>query len=911
MLVVALLTLGAAAPRAVAGPNANGTLLLHAQEGITWCQDTASYCGQSGLPDCSQIDARVNGSQRTIIFALAAFPPDGLPRMKAVTFGLDYEDGRVLLVGSGSCADFELTDSGWPGPGTGTSLTWDAARVGLMNEVYWFAGYSYYAPVPSAFALTPNPTQGGYFGDDSVPALLDPIAAFGVLGFDQPGFVACPTVPTVAGACCAADGSCVVRTPESCAESGGVYQGDGTDCVPNPCTPVPGACCLLDGSCIHTTEAECAQQDGIWNGWATLCAEAECPARGACCSVEGQCVVVTETDCLAQGDAYQGDGSNCDPSPCGPLSGACCLPSQECVPLSRADCEAQDGVWSYHGVPCEEFDCPSLGACCTWEGSCRVAYESVCQGAGEIYQGDGTSCDPNPCPRNCNLAPVVRWENRPSAKPQFAPHRLRGTPGGEGVNRGGVLILHAESALAYTDDGSDYCGQATLASCDDAVTRHDGLASTVIFALAAFAENSTPRVAGVSFGLSYGNCVVLEDWGACADFEVPTAGWPETGEGTALAWSSARTTLITEVYWFAAYTYEGRLDGMSLIEHPTQGAVFADDRVPAVIDPVQRLGSFGFGQDGVAPCPSDLSIDGACCRLDGTCMLASSQECINQQGTYAGDWTICPVEPCLPRGACCVAEICSIQTEEECLVNGGAFQGIGTDCLPSPCVTTIGCQPGAVSGTRGGEPRSVGPGEGVLIPESRGTGCGTLSMNADGQYENGIGWSYGGVRPPYFGAFAECYQGGDEVCSLVLDLTQTGSHFDDSIDAYLWDSDGTCPGNVIAVQFGYVPSSIAYWPSVSRHTVNFNQFVPGEFWAGYWGNWPGQYVPFYVAVDLDGFGGCPVTNIAPGLGYATGWQNASVVWGPMKALGIGVEMNQMPVPIQAASWGRVKALYGK
>lgn len=42
---------------------------------------------------------------------------------------------------------------------------------------------------------------------------------------------------TVTGACCYKDGSCEVLRPTQCAAAGGEYQGDNTDCDPNPCPP--------------------------------------------------------------------------------------------------------------------------------------------------------------------------------------------------------------------------------------------------------------------------------------------------------------------------------------------------------------------------------------------------------------------------------------------------------------------------------------------------------------------------------------------------------------------------------------------------------------------------------------------------------------------------------------------------
>ena len=39
------------------------------------------------------------------------------------------------------------------------------------------------------------------------------------------------------GACCAADGTCTVETESDCLAANGTYEGNGTDCDPNPCSP--------------------------------------------------------------------------------------------------------------------------------------------------------------------------------------------------------------------------------------------------------------------------------------------------------------------------------------------------------------------------------------------------------------------------------------------------------------------------------------------------------------------------------------------------------------------------------------------------------------------------------------------------------------------------------------------------
>jgi hypothetical protein len=206
---------------------------------------------------------------------------------------------------------------------------------------------------------------------------------------------------------------------------------------------------------------------------------------------------------------------------------------------------------------------------------------------------------------------------------------------------------------------------------------------------------------------------------------------------------------------------------------------------------------------------------------------------------------------------------------------------------------------------------STGVGVGVLNDFTDG-GCGTLAFNSDGTYENGYAWQYGGVVAPDYGSFAEMYSTpGLQACSVVLDLTQVGNQNGYTCDAYAWADAGGVPGAVLNVAVGANPGPIAFWPSISRHTValNVNGQCADNTWTGYWGNWPGLFSGWYVAADLDGFGGFPYTNIAPGIGYPTGWNNVSIVWGPTQAIGCGVELVDCVVPTEERTWGQIKNLY--
>jgi len=103
--------------------------------------------------------------------------------------------------------------------------------------------------------------------------------------------------PPPYGACCV-DAVCMwseTMDEAACDLEGGVYQGDGTDCDPNPCI---GACCYPDGSCEELTEAGCFGE-------------------------------------------YLGDGTGCIPNPC-------TQPPPDCPPLSLFSqvTDLPDGDWS-------------------------------------------------------------------------------------------------------------------------------------------------------------------------------------------------------------------------------------------------------------------------------------------------------------------------------------------------------------------------------------------------------------------------------------------------------------------------------------------------------------------------------------------------------------------------------------
>jgi hypothetical protein len=124
--------------------------------------------------------------------------------------------------------------------------------------------------------------------------------------------------PLPAGACCFTDGHCEWADEVGCAQLGGMYMGDLTSCVPNPCEAF-GVCCSPDGSCMVSAPQAC---QGNYLAWVTTCDPNPCPpcklpcGSSACCLPNGDCLFISEDECVGQGGLVQGSAITCTPDPC-------------------------------------------------------------------------------------------------------------------------------------------------------------------------------------------------------------------------------------------------------------------------------------------------------------------------------------------------------------------------------------------------------------------------------------------------------------------------------------------------------------------------------------------------------------------------------------------------------------------
>lgn len=179
---------------------------------------------------------------------------------------------------------------------------------------------------------------------------------------------------------------------------------------------------------------------------------------------------------------------------------------------------------------------------------------------------------------------------------------MTATPCRGGPNAGGVIILHCNEAVEFTSPSYDYCGQAALAGCSEADSRVDRTTPAVFFALAAFPDTSSPRLVGISFGISYSAHLNLVGWGFCADSAVEDSAWPQSGTGATVFWLEPQTDLLKEFYWFAAYDYSAVPAQFGLAANPSEGGWFGSDQSWGGFDAIAGYGSLGFFMDGHNPC---------------------------------------------------------------------------------------------------------------------------------------------------------------------------------------------------------------------------------------------------------------------------------------------------------------------
>lgn len=468
------------------------------------------------------------------------------------------------------------------------------------------------------------------------------------------------------GACCGPDGACALTIPEDCVAPN-AYQGDGTDCSPNPCPQYPGACCHLDGSCTIRLAFECHSPD-VFLGVGTTCDPNPCLQPGACCYPDGLCMVRLPDECIPP-SVFLGDGVTCDPDPCPhPLAGSIrAWGAGTPVPAPNKDFIAVSAGGG-HGLGLK-----TDGTVVAWgrndKGQCNVPgqYTDVIAVAG----GWAHSL----CLRSNGS--IVAWGDNSGGQCNIP------SPNGGfvAISAGGYVSLGLRSNGEIESWGA--AGDPPYPN-----TNFIAVAAGWSFAMGLKSDGSI-----VAWGdNSAGQCIVPSP---NADFARIAAGGLHgiglKADGTIVAWgdnnygqcnaptSSEGFTGIAAGTWHSlALRADGRVQGWGDDDYGEASGSFLNGGVVAV--------SAGFGHSlGLLD-----HLTGACCNVDGTCDLTRSEYCL-LPGTYQGDGTVCEPNLCTqPLGACCLTDgSCQLSVAAEC-TPPNVFMGAHASCDPNPCP-----QPGA------------------------------------------------------------------------------------------------------------------------------------------------------------------------------------------------------------------------
>lgn len=236
----------------------------------------AKYCGRSATPTPSE--AMVSGGvspKPQIAYLMAAWPDSANPELGAVTFGIRYSDG-IEILRWGACQNvLQAGTADWPESGEGMAIAMaghiDSSRV---VELGWF---SIIASSPGTIELIPhpNPQFASRFATARAPE-ESPIADLGILGFGMPGKVPQTDWPGLPiGAACVRDTVCAMLTEKEASYYGPniTWFGAGSKCSWNLCRPdAPlGACCFPDQTCERLRERDCFVKGGIFQGEGSRC----------------------------------------------------------------------------------------------------------------------------------------------------------------------------------------------------------------------------------------------------------------------------------------------------------------------------------------------------------------------------------------------------------------------------------------------------------------------------------------------------------------------------------------------------------------------------------------------------------------------------------------------------------------
>ncbi len=303
---------------ALAGRNANGALVVHVNDPVTY-RGTEDFCTSALPTECADLvtTSHATGEDVAVIWFLAAFRAEASPAVTTIQFGIEHNlpPGQGYFIRYSACgpSPLELPDTGWPETGFGNLVAYSGPVYDHLFKFYWFAVFNEDSQSYLGTRTYPN-TNEAKFVDDGNPPIEDLIFNFGTVRWEVPGENHCPQPLPAEVACCFPDGTCLFIVEGDCIEQGGASQGPGSSCDPNPC-PQLEACCFQDWRCEMMLPADCTQAGGVAQGPGTNCDPNLCFVGDgeACCFEDGHCEWILAGDCVALGGrSPQGAGTTCE-----------------------------------------------------------------------------------------------------------------------------------------------------------------------------------------------------------------------------------------------------------------------------------------------------------------------------------------------------------------------------------------------------------------------------------------------------------------------------------------------------------------------------------------------------------------------------------------------------------------------
>lgn len=154
---------------------------------------------------------------------------------------------------------------------------------------------------------------------------------------------------------------------------------------------------------------------------------------------------------------------------CPTLGGACCFPNGTCSSLLQASCDQQGGNFNGDGTSCSPNPCPQpVGACCRLDGSCQNnILENNCQGEGESFSL-GATCAQVTCEQPTGRCCM------PSGTACLLKTQAECTTAG-GIFGGPLTTCSGTPCSgACCNPGNNFCSVQTLASCNSLNGRFQG-----------------------------------------------------------------------------------------------------------------------------------------------------------------------------------------------------------------------------------------------------------------------------------------------------------------------------------------------------------------------------------------------------------------------------------------------------